>query len=245
MPFAGFSPKALSFFRQLEKHNERDWFQPRKDQYEQLCRGPMLELVAELLEEVRTFAADHVLGPRRAVYRIYRDTRFSKDKTPYKTHIAALLGHKSLPRNAGANFYFHVSHKGVEVAGGTYMPEPAEQRGVRAAIAAKPDVFRKLVEAKDVMRLVGPIVGNAYARVPKGLDPDHPAANYLRMKQWYFDVVLKPEVATTPRLRKEILTRFKVMAPTIHFLNAAALSALKDEDADEASAIPKRPAPMF
>jgi uncharacterized protein (TIGR02453 family) len=186
-----------------------------------------------------------VLEPKKAVYRIYRDTRFSKDKTPYKTHVAALLGHRSLPRNAGANFYFHVSHKSVEIAGGTYMPEPSEQRAVRAAIAAQPNVFRKLVEAKDVKRLVGPLVGDAYARVPKDFDADHPAADYLRMKQWYFDVSLKPDTATSPRLRKEILTRWRAMAPTIHFLNAAALSALKDEDADEASAIPKRPAPMF
>jgi uncharacterized protein (DUF2461 family) len=117
---------------------------------------------------------------------------------------------------------------------------------VRAAIAAKPDAFRKLVEAKDVKRLVGPLVGEAYTRVPKGFDADHPAANYLRMKQWYFDTQLKPDVATTRRLRREILTRWRVMAPTIHFLNAAALSALKDDDAvDDASAIPKRPAPMF
>jgi uncharacterized protein (TIGR02453 family) len=243
--FPGFSPKGLSFFRQLERNNDREWFTPRKDQYEQLLRGPMIELVASLLEELRTFAADHVLDPKRAVYRIYRDTRFSKDKTPYKTHIAALLGHRNLPRNAGANFYFHVSHKGIEVAGGTYMPEPSEQRAVRAAIAVRPGEFRKLVEAKDVKRLVGPIVGESYARVPKGFDAAHPAANYLRMKQWYFDTRLKPDVATSPRLRKEILTRWRVMAPTIHFLNAAALSALTDEDADDASAIPKRPAPMF
>src|SRR5438552_1080473 len=89
--FPGFSPKALSFFRQLERNNKREWFQPRKEQFEELCRAPMLELVAQVVDDLREFAVDHVLEPKRAIYRIYRDTRFSKDKSPYKTHIAAIF----------------------------------------------------------------------------------------------------------------------------------------------------------
>src|SRR5882672_3168342 len=86
--FPGFSPDALSFLRALKRNNRREWFQPRKEKYEALIKVPMLEMVAALNEELARFAPDYVTPPEKAVYRIYRDTRFSPDKTPYKTHIA-------------------------------------------------------------------------------------------------------------------------------------------------------------
>ncbi len=89
--FGGFSQKAMTFLRQLEKNNTREWFQPRKPVFEAELRGPMLRFVALLNEDLARFAVDHVTDPARAIYRIYRDTRFSKDKTPYKTHIGALF----------------------------------------------------------------------------------------------------------------------------------------------------------
>src|SRR5215467_920767 len=90
-PFRGFSPDALSFLRALKRNNRRDWFQPRKEKYEALIKTPMLEFVASLNEEFTRFAPAYVTPPEKAVYRIYRDTRFSPDKTPYKTHVAAIF----------------------------------------------------------------------------------------------------------------------------------------------------------
>src|SRR5690349_13174115 len=118
--FPGFSPKALAFFRQLARNNKREWFQPRKEQFEQLVRRPMLELVEQVLDDLRGFAVDHVVDPKRAVYRIYRDTRFSNDKSPYKTHIAAIFPHARLPKHAGAGYYFAISHEGLQIGGGAY-----------------------------------------------------------------------------------------------------------------------------
>ena len=94
--FPGFSPNALSFLRALKRNNRREWFQPRKEKYEALIKAPMLEMVACLNEELARFAPAYVTPPEKAVYRIYRDTRFSPDKTPYKTHIAAIF-----PRHSG------------------------------------------------------------------------------------------------------------------------------------------------
>src|SRR3954471_2922809 len=96
--FPGFSPKALSFFRQLERNNKREWFQPRKETFETELRKPMIELVAMINDDLRSFATDNVTEPNKAIYRIYRDTRFSKDKTPYKTHIAASFHRRGLPK---------------------------------------------------------------------------------------------------------------------------------------------------
>src|SRR5882724_1818851 len=103
--FPGFSPKAISFFRQLAHNNRREWFQPRKDLFDNEVRAPMLELIEQINDDLRSFAADYVTEPKKAIYRFYRDTRFSKDKSPYKTHIAATFARRGLPKNAGAGFY--------------------------------------------------------------------------------------------------------------------------------------------
>jgi uncharacterized protein (TIGR02453 family) len=116
--FSGFSAAMPRFFRGLEKNNERGGFGARKGIFEEEVRGPMVGLVTLINEKLRGFAVDHVAEePARAIYRIYRDTRFSKDKTPYKTHIGATFAHGRLPRHGGAGFYFEVSHRYVGISG--------------------------------------------------------------------------------------------------------------------------------
>ena len=93
-----FSPKALAFLRALKRNNDRDWFKARKDQYELLLRGPMIEIIERLAVDFRTFAPDLLASPKTSLFRIYRDTRFSEDKTPLKTHIAAVFPSRGLPK---------------------------------------------------------------------------------------------------------------------------------------------------
>ena len=238
-----FTPKAISFLRQLAKNNKREWFQPRKEQFDEFVRGPMLELVTQINDELRKFAVDYVANdPARAIYRIYRDTRFSKDKTPYKTHISAHFQHRQLPRNRAAGFYFAVSHKGVEIAGGIYMPGPDELAAVREAIAKKPAAFEKLVRQPALVRKLGPLQGDALSRVPKSYPPDHPAADWLRKKHFYFDATLDPSAALKPTLRKTVVDSFKLLLPVVEYFNNAVLASIKPEPADDR---PKRPEPMF
>jgi uncharacterized protein (TIGR02453 family) len=182
------------------------------------------------------------MEPGKAVYRIYRDTRFSKDKTPYKTHIAAHFQRSGLPKNAGAGYYFSVSHSGVEVGGGMYMPGPDELSAVRAAIIRREKTFRAMITDKKLVKSMGPIKGETLARVPRGYTPDHPAGDLLKFKQFYFFQTLPSELATTPKIRKEVVDRFKLTAPLIDFLNDAALAALKSAAGDSR---PKRPEAMF
>ena len=103
--FAGFSPKAITFLRQLKKNNSRGWFTPRKEEFESLLKQPMLELTGIVADETRSFAVAYVMEPKRAVQRIYRDVRFSKGKSPYKTNISAMFWRKGLPKNLSAGFY--------------------------------------------------------------------------------------------------------------------------------------------
>ncbi len=238
-----FTPKALSFFRQLERNNRREWFQPRKAKFEELVRKPMIELVTRVNDQLRKFAIDYVVSdPTKALYRIYRDTRFSKDKTPYKTHIAAHFQHRRLPKNRAAGFYFHVSHTEVVIAGGIYMPGPEELAAVRDAIAKNPRAFEKLVTHKALVNKVGKLLGESLARVPKNYPPDHPAAERLRMKQFYFDLKLNPSEALKPTLDKTVVEAFRRMSPVVDYFNEGIIASIKPEPSEQR---PKRPEPMF
>jgi len=131
-------------------------------------------------------------------------------------------------------------------SGSKWEPLMGYSRAVRKAIADNERAFRKLLAAPDVKRHAGALLGERLSRVPRGFDADHPAADLLRMKQWYFDVTLPAAAALASSIRKQVTTRFRAMAPVVHFLNNAALAAARDDaDADERDAIPKRPAPMF
>jgi len=204
----------FQFFRGLKRNNRRDWFQPRKHLYEQHVKEPMLELVAALNGELRKFAPKFVTEPKKAVFRIYRDTRFSADKTPYKLHTAA-----SFWRHEAGGFYFSVSLDQVEVAGGIYHPDPETMYLVRSHIAENDKELRRLLASKKNKKLVGDLQGDELTRAPKGFDPQHPAIDLIKKKDWILDVTLKPSVATTPKLYNEILDRFRAMAPLIEFLN--------------------------
>ncbi|HVW84134.1 MAG TPA: DUF2461 domain-containing protein, partial [Bryobacteraceae bacterium] len=122
--FRGFSPEGIAFLRDLKANNDREWFAPRKSIYEEHLRLPMIELVRAVHGEMLRFAPEYVGEPAKCIFRIYRDTRFSKDKTPYKTHIAASFWRNGMEKNRGAGYYFSVSPEEIEIAGGLYMPEP-------------------------------------------------------------------------------------------------------------------------
>jgi uncharacterized protein (TIGR02453 family) len=218
--FPGFPEEAMKFFRALKRNNRREWFQPRKYIYEEQAKAPMLELVAALNAQMARFAPDYVREPRDAVYRIYRDTRFSRDKTPYKTFIAAVFPRRGMERHAGAGYYFSVAPHEIEVAGGVYMPPPEVLRALRLHMLDHHQEFRRIVSARALRSVMGGLKGEQLSRVPKGFPADHPASDLVRHKQWLFWVMLDPALATTPKLFGEILRRFRAMTPFIEFLNA-------------------------
>jgi uncharacterized protein (TIGR02453 family) len=231
-PFPGFPDEALRFFRGLARNNNREWFQPRKPVFDEQVKKPMLQLCEAVNATMKRFAPDYVTDPGKAVYRIYRDTRFSNDKTPYKDHIAASFRHKSLGgEGGGAGFYFQVSHKDVAVGGGMYMPSPETLLAVRHHLTEYHKEFEKLVDARALRRLLGEVQGDQLSRATKGFPNDHPAAGLLRRKQIYFFTELPPELATTPNLYKEIVTRFEAMTPFLEFLNAPLKARARKPDA--------------
>ena len=234
--FPGFPAEGLAFFSSLQRNNRREWFQPRKAIFEETLKQPMRDLVGAVNSAMKSFAPDYMTDPEKAIYRIYRDTRFSADKTPYKTHIAAVFPRRSREKHASAGFYCGVSLAEIEVAGGIYMPGPQELLAIRTWLAARHAEFRKA--AAGPRKLMGALQGESLRRIPKGFDAAHPAADLLKMKQWLYYTTLDAGLITTPRLFGEIAKRFRAMMPVVELLNGP----LKKPRVARYCALERRPA---
>lgn len=217
--FAGFPEDGFKFLKSLKRNNRREWFQARKEIYQEQVRAPMAQLVDALNRQLASFAPAYINPPEKAIYRVYRDTRFSNDKTPYKTHIAAIFPHRGMEKHVGGGLYISVSPWEVEVAGGVYMPGPEQLNLIRYYLAGHAEEFRKIASNRSLVRLLGPVIGEQLARVPKGFEKNHPAADLVRYKQIYVDASMDPALALDSNLLPELAARFKAMLPLVEFLN--------------------------
>ena len=214
-----FSPRALSFLRALKRNNDREWFKARKEQYDELLRAPMLAIIDALARDFRTFAPEVVASPKVSMYRIYRDTRFSEDKSPLKTHVAAMFPWRGLAKHEGAGMYFHVALDGVWVGGGMYSPDTSQLQAEREHIAANIKRFRAIVESPRFKQVLGALDGEQLQRVPRGFSKDHEAAAYLRYRQFLGGKEFPAQFACSPGFYKGILGVFREVAPLVKFLN--------------------------
>jgi uncharacterized protein (TIGR02453 family) len=220
-PFKGFPPETLSFLRELKENNDRQWFAARKEDYERCVKAPMVDLVSSLGQAVQSFAPELVVDPKRAIYRFYRDTRFSEDKSPYKTQLAAIFAPRNLPKHHGAALYFHISPEDIVMAGGVYMPDGPELLLIRRHIAENWPQLSKILNERGFKKLFGAMEGDQLKRPPRGFSEDHPAGDLLRYKQYYVSISDPPELAESPKLIPRFLTAFTASMPLIRFLNKA------------------------
>jgi len=228
MPAPRFTPKTLAFLRALKRNNDREWFRARREEYDTVVRQPMVAFIERFSEDFRAFAPELVASERASLYRIYRDTRFSADKSPLKTHIAAIFPWRGLPKHEGAGLYFHVGPGEVWAGGGMYMPQAAQLHRVREHIAAHHRRFRRIVEAPAFRRRTGGLDGERLQRVPRGFPADHPAAEYLKYRQFLAGKDYPASFATSPRFYATLLALFREIAPLIAFLNAPLVAAPRD-----------------
>lgn len=219
--FPGFPPQALKFLRQLEKNNNREWFQEHKSDYEAYVKAPMHEVVMALGEDLEKFATGFQTDPKKAIYRIYRDVRFSNDKRPYKTHMAASFFPKAMEKHAGAGYYFHISPEEIFLGGGVYMPGPKELYAIRKRLSREAAGYRKLTAAAGFKRWFGEVQGERLKRPPKGFSAEDPALDLLLGKQFLASAQLPAATAETPKLQTEITKRFAALDPWIDWLNEA------------------------
>jgi uncharacterized protein (TIGR02453 family) len=221
MSASPFTAKSLAFLRALKRHNDRDWFRERKAEYELHLREPMIEVLRRLSADFPDFAPEMISDPRVSLYRIYRDTRFSADKSPLKTNVAAHFPSRGFTKGEGAGMYFEISPEGVWIGGGVYMPSSSQLLLLREHIVANQRRFERLIAAPALRKAVGEIQGARLSRVPRGFASDHPAAEHLKRKQFLAGRDYPAEFAISPRFYTELLGVFKAITPFITFLNQA------------------------
>src|SRR5262249_12675674 len=178
-----------------------------------------LAIIDQLAVDMRRIAPELLVGPK-SMYRIYRDVRFSENKQPYKTHVAASFWHRELGKGGGAGMYFHVAPDGVWIGGGMYHPEAPQLYKVREHLASNVQRFRSIVEAPAFKRaLDGGLEGEQLQRVPRGFAKDHEAADYLRYRQFLAGKEFPARFAARSGFYGGMLGVFRTIAPLVRFLN--------------------------
>ena len=215
---AYFHPRLFQFLAQLRRNNRRPWFLKHKAEYEEFVRQPSLRFIADLRLRLREISPWLVADPKPvggSLFRIYRDVRFSKDKSPYKTHIGMNFWHANASETVHApGLYLHLEPKRCFVAGGVWQPDPRSLARIRDAVAWKQDEWRK---AKRGLELGG----DTLSRPPRGYCADHPLIEDLKRKDFVASVDLKDSQVCGPRFMSDFLAAARKMVPLLQFLSGA------------------------
>lgn len=221
-PFGGFPTEGINFLKRLKRNNNRLWFEKHKEEYEVSVKLPMQSLIAALHPHFERFAPEFDVNPKRSIFRIYRDVRFSKDKTPYKTHVAAHFVLRGKPKGVeGSGYYLHVEPGEIFVGGGIYMPDNDQLKKIRKAIAGQPERFLTIVRQSKFKKTFGALEGEKLHRPPKGYEPDHPMAEWLKYKQFFVGTEWPEARCLKGRFTAEVASVFETSTPLIQFLNEA------------------------
>ncbi len=225
--FTGFRPAALKFLRSLARNNKREWFQANRERYELGVKRPLQILVEEIDARLGEIAPEMTGNPKRSIFRIYRDVRFSKDKSPYKTNAAAWFYHRDAGHavgtaavHGGAGFYFQIAPRECIVAGGIWMPPTAALKTLREAIAKDPESLESILRQSAFKRAFGALSQEALLkRTPRGFAPDHAAATLLRYKSFTVSRGLSEAEILSPKLPDIVARRYATMLPFVRWLN--------------------------
>lgn len=228
--FAGFGPELQGFLRALERHNEKPWFDANRERYERDVRRPLAALVEEVDVRLATIAPEIVGDPKRSLFRIHRDVRFSNDKRPYKTNVAAWFHHVDAGRgvgtattaHGGAGFYFDVGPTTAQLGGGIWMPPRPTLARIREAIDEDHEGLIAILEEPARRRRFGPMDPSArLTRMPRGYAEAHPAAALLRHQSFTLGRVLSERELLGPGLPDLLAREFARLVPLVRWLNGA------------------------
>ena len=211
----------LKFLKDLKKNNDKSWFEGHRKQYE-IAKADFLSLVRQVVKGISTF--DKPIGnleAKNCTFRINRDVRFSKNKAPYKSNMAAYFN-KDGKKGLGSGYYLHIEPGKSFVAGGIWMPEPAVLAGIRQEIDYSLNEWKKIVESKPFKKMFSEgIKGDALTRPPKGYDETNPAIEYLKMKSFIVSRSFSDAEVQHKDFLKHVAKTFQAMKPLIDFLNIA------------------------
>lgn len=216
------SNKTLKFLKDLKNNNTKEWFTDNKKVYEGV-KEEFETFIGELIKQIAKFDPEIAdIPPKKAIFRIYRDVRFSKDKSPYKTNIGAhLAAHRSKPHDR-AGYYIHIQPGNCFLAGGAYDPGNPWITQIRQEIDYNTKEFKKIINGASFKKYFGEIEGEKLKTAPKGFPKDHPELELLKHKSYLAVHNLSDKDVTSPDFLKHSTTVFKAMKPFDDFLNRAA-----------------------
>lgn len=233
-----FTTASLSFLRQLALNNNREWFTANKAEYEAQVKLPFLRLIADLAEPLKEISPHYVANPKPvggSMFRIYRDTRFAADKTPYKPWAGASFYHqatRAVTRGGDADqgtmgrldapgFYLHVQPGETFVGGGLWHPQPETLKRIRAYLLNNPASWKAATRSAAFRKTFGGLGGDSMKRVPLGFDAAHELIEDLKRKDFVCSASLADDVLCAPDLPKQLLKHFRLAGPLIDWLCGA------------------------
>lgn len=182
----------------------------------------MQDLVADLGRACATSMPETIFDPKKAVYRVYRDVRFSDDKSPYKTHVAASFQSRRVNRYEEApGYYVHIEAGSIFVAGGLHSPSSEQLRKIRDSISRSPELLLKVVKSRPFKTRYEGIQGATLKTAPRGVDPDHPMIEWLRHKQFYVIQKMDPKEALKKSFARTIAAELRAMRPFVQWVEQA------------------------
>jgi len=218
--FPGFPADFFRFFRDLKSNNNREWFKDNKPRYQAAVQEPMSAFITAMAPYLKRISPHYVADPRPnggSMFRIHRDTRFSNDKTPYKTHAACHFRHAAGRDVNAPGFYAHFATDTLMFGGGVWQPGPESLAAIREMIADNPVAWSKITSAKPV-KLRGGVQGERLKRPPKGYATGHPHIEDLKLKSFYVMAAAEPKRARSGDLPAEVAGAFRAAAPLSCFV---------------------------
>lgn len=212
-----FQPELFQFLRQLKRNNNREWFARNKARYQQLVVEPAMLFISAFAPHLAKLSPHFVADPRPtrgSLFRIYRDTRFSSDKLPYKTHIGIHFSHESGKDAHAPVFYLHFEPDGCFVAAGIWHPDNRALTKIRTAIVAEPEKWKKACRKLE-------LEGESLTRPPKGFCSEHPLIEDLKRKDYIASVPVTEEQLCGPQLMHDFTTACRSMTPLVEFATKA------------------------
>ena len=212
--------EVLNFLSELKENNHKEWFDQKRDWYQQ-CRKKVMFLTEVLIHEVGQFDTEiGVQDPKHCLFRIFRDVRFSNDKTPYKTNMGSFIA-KGGRKSVNAGYYLHIEPGGSFVGGGSYVPPADALKAIRTEIFDHPEDFKQLINNKSFHKVYPEMYDDKLKTAPKGFPKDFTDIDLLKYKSFAFGSPLSDSVVTSDVFVEKVLDAMKELYPVNRFLNSA------------------------
>ncbi len=216
---AWFTSEYEAFFKELKEHNDRDWFNAEKKRYEKHVKKPFEQFVGDMILRMQEVDPECKIAPKDAIFRIYRDTRFSKDKTPYKTQMSAVIGRGGRKETSLSGMYVELGDQHLRMYGGVYQPDKEQLHSIRQEILYNMDEFSDLLDDKNFKKLFGEIRGEKNKRLPADFAEAMEEQPLIANKQFYYFAQLDSALITSDKLIDKLFDAFEKSLPMRQFLH--------------------------